>query len=73
MTGLEDRLRDELSHLAALAQPETIHPLRDPAPRRRARAARFLAPAGAIAAVAAVAIAVAVIAPSQSLDEVLTT
>jgi len=63
MTGLEDRLRDELSHLAALAQPETIHPLRDPAPRRRARAARFLAPAGAIAAVAAVAIAVAVIAP----------
>jgi hypothetical protein len=64
MTGLEDRLRDELSQLAALAQPETIHPLRAPAPRRRA-VARFLAPIGAMAAVAAVAITAAVIAPWQ--------
>ena len=66
MTGLEDRLRDELSQLAALAQPETIRPLSDPAPRRRAQASRFLAPAAAVAAVAALAIAVAVIAPGQS-------
>jgi hypothetical protein len=62
MTGLEDRLRDELSQLAAVAQPETIHSLRDPAPRRSAPAARFLTAAAAVAAVAAVAIAVAVIA-----------
>jgi hypothetical protein len=62
MTDLEDRLRDELSQLAALAQPETIRPLRHPAPRRRAAAARFLAPAAAMVAVAAVAIAGAVIA-----------
>jgi hypothetical protein len=62
MTGLEDRLRDELSQLAALAQPETIHPLRDPPPRRRAAAARFLAPVAAMAAVAAIAIAGALIA-----------
>ena len=62
MTGLEDRLRNELSQLAALAQPETIHPLRDSAPRRRSAAARFLAPVAAMAAVAAVAIASAVIA-----------
>ena len=55
MTDLEDRLRDELSQLAALAQPETVHPLRDPALRRRGRAARFLAPAAAIVGVAAVA------------------
>jgi hypothetical protein len=65
MTGLEDRLRQELSQVAALAQPETIHPLRDPARRRGAPAARFLAPAAAMAAVAALAIAVAVIAPGQ--------
>jgi hypothetical protein len=63
MTDLENRLRDELSQLAALAQPETIHPLHDPAPRRRGPAARFLAPAAAMAAVAALAIAVAVVAP----------
>jgi hypothetical protein len=63
MTGLEDRLRDELKQLATVAQPETVHSLRDPAPRRRAPAARFLAPAAAVAAVAAVAIAVAMIAP----------
>jgi hypothetical protein len=62
MTGLEDRLRNELSQLAALAQPETIHPLRGSAPRRRSAAARFLAPLAAMAAVAAVAIASAVIA-----------
>ncbi len=63
MTELEDRLRHELSQLAALAQPETVRPLRDPPSRRRAPAARFLAPVAAMAAVAAVAIAVAVIAP----------
>ena len=62
MTDLEDRLRDELSQLAALAQPETIRPLRHLASRRRAAAARFLAPAAAMVAVAAVAIAGAVIA-----------
>ncbi len=62
MTDLEDRLRDELSQLAALAQPETIRPLRHAASRRRAAAARFLAPAAAMVAVAAVAIAGAVIA-----------
>lgn len=61
MTDLEDRLRDELSQLAALAQPETIRPLRHLASRRRAAAARFLAPAAAMVAVAAVAIAGAVI------------
>jgi len=63
MTELEDRLREELSQLAALAQPETIRPLRDPAQRRRAPAARFLAPVAAMVAVAAVAVAVALIAP----------
>jgi len=63
MTDLEDRLRDELSQLAAVAQPETVHPLHDPAPRRRPPARRFLAAAAAVAAVAAVAIAVAVFAP----------
>jgi hypothetical protein len=62
MTGLEDRLRNELSQLAALAQPETVHPLRGSAPRRRSGAARFLAPVAAMVAVAAVAIASAVIA-----------
>ena len=62
MTGLEDRLRDELSQLAAVAQPGTIRPLRDPAPRRRSAAAGFLAPVAAMVAVAAVAIASAVIA-----------
>ena len=62
MTALEDRLRNELSQLAALAQPETIHPLPDTTPRRRSAAARFLAPVAAMAAVAAVAIASAVIA-----------
>jgi hypothetical protein len=76
MTGLEDRLRNELSQLAALAQPGNVRPLRDPAPRRRAAAARFLAPAvrrhaaaarflapvAAMAAVAAAAIAAALIA-----------
>jgi hypothetical protein len=62
MTGLEDRLRNELSQLGALAQPETIHPLRDSAPRRRSGAARFLAPIAAMVAVTAVAIASAVIA-----------
>jgi hypothetical protein len=63
MTGLEDRLRDELTQQAALAQPETIRPLNDPVPRRRAAIVRFLAPVGAMAAVAAVAIAGAVVAP----------
>jgi hypothetical protein len=63
MTELEDRLREELSQLAALAQPETIRPLRDPAQRRRSPAARFLAPVAAMVAVAAVAVAVALIAP----------
>jgi len=62
MTALEDRLRNELSELAALAQPESIRPLRDSAPRRRSVRARFLAPVAAMAAVAAVAIASAVIA-----------
>jgi hypothetical protein len=62
MTGLEDRLRDELSQLAALAQPQTVHPLRYTAPRRRFPAVRFLAPVAAMVAVAAVAIAWAVIA-----------
>jgi hypothetical protein len=64
MTDLEDRLRDELCQLAAVAQPQTIRPLRHLAPRRRAAAARFLAPAAAMVAVAAVAIAGAVIARS---------
>lgn len=62
MTGLEERLRDELSQLAAIAQPETLRPLRAPSPRRGA-AARFLAPAAAMVAAAAVAIAAAVTAP----------
>jgi hypothetical protein len=62
MTDLEDRLRDELSELAAVAQPDTIRPLRHLAPRRRTAAARILAPVAAMVAVAAVAIAGAVIA-----------
>jgi hypothetical protein len=63
MTSLEDRLREELGQLAALAQPETIAPLRRPAPRRRAAVAGFLAPVAAMAAVVAVVIAGAAIAP----------
>jgi len=62
MTALEDRLRNELSQLAALAQPETIRPLCDSAPGRRSGAARFLAPVAAMAAVVIVAIASAVLA-----------
>lgn len=62
MTDLEDRLRGEFSQLAALAQPESIRPLRHLPPRRRAAAARFLAPVAAMVAVAAVAIAGAVVA-----------
>src|SRR5262249_11183594 len=63
MTDLEERLRAELSQQAALAQPATIRPLRNPAPGRHRPSARFLAPAAAAAAVTAVAIAIAVIAP----------
>jgi hypothetical protein len=65
MTDLEDKLRDELSQLAALAGPDTIRPLPHPPSRRRRRAARVVAPIAATAAVVAVAAAVAVIGPGH--------
>jgi hypothetical protein len=56
MNDIEDRLREELKEFAQRAQPEWLRPLRPPAPRRRTRTARWLAPvAAAIAVVAAVA------------------
>jgi hypothetical protein len=54
MNGIEERLREELKEFAQRAQPESIRPLRAPAPRRRARTARWLAPVAAATAVVAV-------------------
>jgi hypothetical protein len=58
VNDLEDRLRHDLKKLAQQAQPETIRPLRTPAPRRRNPAIRWLAPVAAAAAVAGVITAV---------------
>lgn len=55
MTDLEDRLRRDLTTLAERAQPQDIRGPQ-PLPRRRGpRAARWLAPAGAVVAVVVVA------------------
>lgn len=54
MTGIEERLREDLKEFAQRAQPGTIRPLRAPPPRRKARAARWLAPVAAAVAVAGV-------------------
>ena len=71
MTALEDRLTQELRQLAEMAQPATIHPLRDPARRSRAaplglpylaRRSRLLAPLVAAVAVVAVAVGLGVVA-----------
>jgi hypothetical protein len=51
MTDLEDRLRHDLRTSSQLAEPESIRPLRQPPPRRRSRAVRYLAPAMAVAAI----------------------
>jgi hypothetical protein len=77
MTGLEDRLTQELRQLAEVAQPETIRPLASPARRSRAaapgrlylvwaRRSRLLAPVVAAVAVAAVAVGLGVVVPSLS-------
>jgi hypothetical protein len=54
MNDIEDRLREELKEFAQRAQPEWFRPLRPPAPRRRTRTARWLAPVAAAVAVMAV-------------------
>jgi hypothetical protein len=64
MNGIEDRLRNELKEFAQRAQPETIRPLRVPAPRRRARTARWLAPVAAATAVVAVVAGVTLVGRS---------
>jgi hypothetical protein len=51
----EERVRRELTAVAALAKPETIRPLRVPAPRRRPRASRWLAPIAAMVAMVGIA------------------
>jgi hypothetical protein len=58
MNDLELRLRHDLRAVAELAQPETIRPLRDPAPQRRTTAIRWLAPVMAMVAVAGIAVGV---------------
>jgi len=66
MKGIEDRLRQDLTQFAQRAQPETIRPLRMPAPRRRARTARWLAPVAAAAAVVAVVACVTLVGHMSS-------
>lgn len=61
MTELEERLSRELKELSERAQPGSIRPLRQPAPRRRPRAVRWLAPVAAVAAVLGVIAGVSVI------------
>jgi hypothetical protein len=57
----EERLRQELTAVAAQATPERIRPLRTPAPRRGPRVSRWLTPIAVMAAIAVIAgIAVAV-------------
>jgi hypothetical protein len=55
MSEFEERIRKELTTVAALAKPETIRPLRTPAPRRRPRFGRWLAPVAAVVAVTVIA------------------
>lgn len=57
MREFEERIRQELTAVAQQARPETIRPLRAPAPGRRPGAGRWLAPVAAVAAVAVIAIA----------------
>jgi hypothetical protein len=61
VTELEERLSRELKELSERAQPGSIRPLREPAARKRRRAARWLAPVAAVAAVLAVIAGVSVI------------
>jgi hypothetical protein len=63
MTGLEDRLRRDLSQLAERAQPGSIRPLRVPPARKRSRIVRWLAPAAAAAAVLCVVAGVSFVGP----------
>jgi hypothetical protein len=58
VNDLEDRLRRDLKTLAHRAKPGAVRPLRTPAPSRRSRTRRWLAPVAAMAAVAAVISAV---------------
>jgi hypothetical protein len=55
MNDFEERIRRELTAVAAPARPETIRPLRAPVPRRRPRASRWLAPVAAVVAIACIA------------------
>src|SRR5271169_3326551 len=63
MTGLEDRLRRDLSELAGRAQPGSIRPLCVPPVRKRSRIVRWLAPAAAAAAVLCVVAGVSFVGP----------
>ena len=64
MTGIEDRLREDLGRFAERAQPESIRPLRVPPAERRRATLRRLAPVAAAAAVAAVAVGAVLISRS---------
>lgn len=66
MTDIEDRLRADLQAFAQRAQPGSIRPLRAPAPRRKARTARWLAPVAAAVAVVAVVAGVTLASRSMS-------
>lgn len=70
ISDLEDKLRDEFRQLAALAQPDTVRPLREPGSRRRGRAAWLLPPIAATAAVVVIAIAVALFGPGRTATPV---
>ncbi len=51
MTDLEQRLRRNLKEVTERVDPGSVRPLRDPAPRRRTPAVRWVAPIAAMAAV----------------------
>lgn len=79
MTDIEQRLRRDLQEVTERVAPGSIRPLRVPASRRRARAARWLAPVAAVVAVVGVIAGVSLAsrspgqqslgAPSNSLPE----
>jgi hypothetical protein len=54
VTDIEQRLRRDLQEVTERVAPGSIRPLREPAPRRRARAVRWLAPVAAVVAVVGV-------------------
>lgn len=66
MTHIEERLREDLKRLSERAQPDSIRPLRDPSPRGRSRAVRWLAPVAAVTAVIGVIAGVSLVSHSTS-------